>query len=166
MKLKINSGVSLLEILIVVGIFAILGILSTRALSLSLSGSKKSSSTLLVRENAEYALAIIERQMRNAESVDPCPNSNTSTLIYKDEQGAATSFSCVAIGEAGYLASGSARLTSDEVAITACSFVCSPGVADTPPAVTINLVAKDVKAALAKEGGQVTLSTQILLRTY
>lgn len=166
MKLKINSGVSLIEILIVVGIFAILGILSTRALSLSLSGSKKSGSTLLVRENAEYALAVIERQLRNAESIDPCPNSDPATLIYKDEQGAATSFSCKNIGEAGYLASGSSRLTSDEVALTSCSFECSAAAADTPPSVTVSLVAKDAKVVSGKEAGQVTLNTQILLRTY
>jgi prepilin-type N-terminal cleavage/methylation domain-containing protein len=167
MKKTNNRGVSLIEIIVVVGIFAILAIISTRAVLLSLMGSKKSTTALMVRENVNYALGVIERQLRNAESVNPCPNSEPyDVLNYVDSLGQASSFSCLNIGGEGYVASGSARLTSDEVAITACSFVCSLSSSGLPPAVTIDFSAANSQGSSAKESSQITATTKIYLRTY
>jgi hypothetical protein len=69
-------------------------------------------------------------------------------------------------GTAGYIASDSARLTSDEVAVTACAFMCTQGTSLTPPQITVDISAVDVKEEGAKEGGSVTVSTKINLRTY
>lgn len=159
-----EKGFSLLEVLVVMGLFAVLGILSTRAVLLSLQGSKKSDSLVRVRENANYALAIVERQLRNADEVSPCPNPAATLINYKDNQGIASSFACVDTGENGYVASGSSRLTTDEIAIITCSFVCSAGSSGLPPEVTVNLVARD--SGTVSEKSQVSLKTTILLRTY
>ena len=71
---KLQKGMSLLEILVVVAIFSILGVIVTRSVLLTLRGSKKSESQVKVRENVNYALAVIERQLRNADSIVTCPN--------------------------------------------------------------------------------------------
>lgn len=165
---KGSSGISLIEILIVIGIFAVLGILSTTSVLLSLQGSKKGDAQVKVRENLDYAISIIERQLRNAGSVSPCPNTNPLVISYSDSNNIPTSFSCLNVPSAGYVASGSAnlRLTSDEIKIIACSFTCTAGSGSTPPKVAINIKAVDAASQGSKEGAAVSISTEINLRTY
>jgi type II secretory pathway pseudopilin PulG len=143
--MKRNSGISLIEILVVMGVFAVLGILTTRSVILSLQGSKKGDALVKVRENVNYAMAVMERQLRNAEEITAC---TSSSILYKDSLGGDSSFSC----SGGYIASGSARLTSSEVVITACSFICTPS---TPPQIDINIAAEGISA-----------TTKVDLRTY
>lgn len=163
---KNKSGVSLIEILIVIAVFAVLGILSTRAIILSLMGSKKGDAQIKVRENLDYAVSVVERQLRNAGNVSPCSliPENTSVINYNDSDNNSSSFSCL-VNE-GYIASGSARLTSDEVTVTSCSFSCTEGTASTPPKVSIDIEAVDTKSQGSKEGSRVSITTEINLRTY
>lgn len=164
--MKKIKGMSLIEILIVVAIFAILGVIVTRSVLLTLRGSKKSESTLKVRENINYSLAVIERQLRNADFVTPCPNGNPNRIDYTDEYGNNTNFSCVTSGSDVYVASASARLTNDETVITSCSFVCeAPSGGNNTSSVTVNLSGRD-KNAVGIEGASVTATTKIFLRTY
>lgn len=161
---NVKRGVSLIEILIVIAIFAILGVLVTRAILLTLRGTRKSESVVKVRENLDYALAVIERQLRNAESVD-CATSTALLLNYRDRNGSASSFSCVTPGPSGYIASGSARLTSTDIAVTSCSFSCTAASGDVLPSVTISAAGADARAS-GIESAQVSSSTKIFLRTY
>ena len=156
-------GISLIETLIVIGIFAVLGILSTSAVLLSLQGSKKGDSQIKVRENVDYALSVMERNLRNAES-SLCPS--TSEVTYVDSNDVPGSFSCLDVPLAGYVASGSARLTSDEIKIIACSFTCTAGDGSVPPRVAIDISAVDAGTSGSKEGAAVSISTEINLRTY
>lgn len=168
MKRTLKRGISLIEILIVITIFAVLGILATRGVLLTLRGTRKSESLGKVRENINYALAVIERQIRNAGSVSPCPNTNPLVLNYADGNGASTSFSCVNVGPTGgYIASGSARLTSTDVSVTSCSFSCAPTPlgSTTLPSVTIDVTAQNPGAS-SIETAQVSATTTIFLRTY
>lgn len=165
-KNKNTVGMSLLEILVVVAIFSVLGVLVTRSVLLTLRGSKKGESQVKVRENLSYSLAVIERQLRNADSISECPNSDLSVVNYFDERGVLTSFSCVGLGgDDAYVASGSSRLTSDQVKVTSCSFSCSLGTSNNPPVVDVNITATD-PTAQGIEGATVNLSTQISLRNY
>lgn len=163
-KNKLSSGLSLLEILVVVSIFAALGILITRSVLLTLGGGRKSESLIKIRENLNYSIGVIERQLRNANSITDCGLSGTSLINYTDQNGIAASFSCVNIGSSGYIASGSARLTSDLVKVTGCSFTCSLGTG-VPSSVTINLTAVDA-SAIGTENSAVTAKTQVFLRNY
>jgi prepilin-type N-terminal cleavage/methylation domain-containing protein len=166
MKIKKTiQGLSLLEILVVITVFSILAVLATRAVFLTLRGSRKSESTIKVRENVDYSLAVIERNIRNAESIEECPNVDTTIISYLDENGVLTSFSCASDADGGYIASASGRLTSSEVDVTTCSFVCEEGGGGAPPVVTVSIEAQET-AAGALESGKVTVSTKIFLRTY
>lgn len=160
-------GVSLFEVIIVVAIFAVLAILTTRSTFLTLRGSKKSDSQIKVKENLEHALSVIERRLRNADLVSStCDGSSLSRVDYVDTEGVAAFFSCEEIGVvSGYIASGSARLTSDEIAITACSFVCAVQEGAVPTDITVSLTAKDLQAT-GVESANVSTSTKILLRNY
>jgi prepilin-type N-terminal cleavage/methylation domain-containing protein len=159
------QGFSLLEILVVITVFSILAIMTTQAVLMTLKGSKKSESLTKVRGNVDYSLAIIERNIRNADSIDECPNPDTSIISYQDEDGLTTSFSCAEEDDIGYIASASGRLTSSEVNVTSCSFVCEEAVGETNPAITVSISAQDAVLSVL-EGGEITISTKIFLRTY
>lgn len=161
-----ERGLSLIEILIAVMIFAILGILITRSVFLTLQGSKKSQTLVNVRENLSYAVGIIERQLRNANSITECPNSNPAIISYEDQDGVLSTFSCKNVNAVNsYIASGSARLTSDSIKIVGCSFVCAPGVSANPPSINVSLEAQD-SVVTGVQNSDVTIMTQILLRNY
>lgn len=157
-----NKGISLFEVLIVVAVFAILGVLASRIIVLSLRGTSKSSSLVKVRENLDYALSVMERHIRNADSIISCPGNAFS---YQDENGLTGNFSCMGSGSNGYVASASARLTNDLIGVTTCSFVCEDGTSTTPPSVTINLTGNDNTTG-GIGSSTVTISTKIFLRSY
>ena len=166
-KQELIRGMSLLEILIVVAIFAFLGIIVTGSVALSLRGGRKSESQVKVGENLNYAMSVIERQIRNANSIPDCvTNPDSHILNYTDQQGDATSFSCVNIGGAdAHVASGSGRLTSDDVIVTSCSFICQKGASANPPSVNVFL---EMRSVIGGGIQDTTLSSnsQILLRSY
>ncbi|HTK03931.1 MAG TPA: hypothetical protein VL401_04180, partial [Alphaproteobacteria bacterium] len=111
-------------------------------------------------------LGVVERQLRNANSVEPCPNPDTNTITYTDQNGISGSFSCNNIGAAdSYIASASARLTNSDITITSCSFMCTAGTAGNPPFVSVSLEAEDA-TAVGVQNSKVTTSTQIYLRSY
>jgi prepilin-type N-terminal cleavage/methylation domain-containing protein len=153
-----QRGISLIEILVVIMIFAILGILISRVILVTLRGSGKSDSLVKIRENLDYSLSIIEREIRNAETIS-CPSA--TQVNYTNSRGTSASFSC----QSSRVASGSAWLTSDEVSITACSFICTAASGHVPPSLTVSLEAKDASVTGA-EAGQATATTKIFLRTY
>lgn len=155
-------GFSLVEILIVISIFSIIGVLTTRTVLLTMRGAKKSDSQVRVRENVNYALSVIERQIRNSESVT-C-TASTTIFNYISLEGTSTSFSCVTAGSDKYIASGSGRLTSSDVVITSCSFVCTK-TGNNPATVKISIEANDATAT-GIEKGSVTAETEIVTRNY
>lgn len=163
-NIKNKKGFSLVEILIVISVFGVIGILATRSVFLTLRGAKKSESLVRVRENINFSLAVIERQLRNAESIT-CPNPSSSILNYISLEGTVTSFSCLTASPTSYVASGSARLTSDDIQITQCSFTCTQSDLNNPPSVKITLTAEDTLTT-GIEKGSVSSQTEIILRNY
>jgi len=162
---KLQKGMSLLEILVVVAIFSILGVIVTRSVLLTLRGSKKSESQVKVRENVNYALAVIERQLRNADSIVTCPN-DPSRIDYIDDRGEPTSFACSNLGgEDSHVASGSGKLTASDIIITSCSFTCSPGASTNPDYVDVAITAAEADA-VGIEGANVSAAIKIYLRDY
>lgn len=165
MSLINSQGMSLIEILIVIGIFAILGIITTNSVLLSLRGARKSESQQKVRENLNYTLSVIERNIRGAQSITACPNPDSLVLDYKSADNIDTSFSCLSMGVDGYVASGSARLTGNDVSITYCSLDCSQGTVNNPPVVKI-LLEGTSKTATGAESITVPVQTEITLRNF
>jgi prepilin-type N-terminal cleavage/methylation domain-containing protein len=169
-----NKGMSLLEILIVLTIFAVLGILLTRAIILTLQGSQKAVNTIRVRENLNYALGVMERQLRNANEVTgDCTGAEDSVVNYLDQFGNIGSFTCVNPGQAdSFIASGSgsARLTGDTVSVAECHFTClkptpAPGTIINPAKVGIDITLEAANTSGIQKVS-VSASTQVYLRTY
>jgi Tfp pilus assembly protein PilE len=158
-KWTISSGISLIEILVVVTIFAFLGVIISSSIILTLQGSKKSESVVTVRENLDYSMSIIERQIRNANSITDC---STNLINYVDQFGKASSFSLTNFA----VASGSANLTSSAVKITNnSSFSCYLAAPNAQPYIDIVLTAQSATLTGA-QASEVTTNTRIYLRTY
>lgn len=166
MKKEIESGISLIEILVVVTVFAVLGVMVSSSLVLTIQGTKKSESLIRVRENLNYSLAVVERNIRNANEILECPNSDPSKITYLDKNGVSASFSCVGVGQPdSFIASGSAnlRITSNTIKITSCTFTCTQADLSNPPSVTVNVAVQDASVT-GVQGSSVTAESKIYLR--
>ena len=161
-KFKV-SGFSIIELLVVVSVFAILAVLTTQSLVLTLKGARKSEALIQVRENVDYATNIMERVLRGAVDI-AC--TTDLRIDFTDNQGTTSFFECTG-GSSGRIASGSANITSNEVNIrcdTGGVFACQFPV-NVPPIVIINITAEDA-ASSGAEGAQYTTSTRVVLRSY
>ncbi|MFH1970861.1 MAG: hypothetical protein ABIJ05_00550, partial [Patescibacteria group bacterium] len=131
---------------------------------LTLRSTNKSNSTIKIRDNVNYFLSTIQRQLRGAQAIVNCPNSDDTSIIeYIDEDGNSGSFSCATSDDLGYIASGSARLNTEEIDITSCSFECVEGTSGNPPSVIVTIVAEDSSSNLV-EKGRFSSTTKIYLR--
>ena len=162
-KKNTESGLSLIETLVTVTVFAILGVIISSSLILTIAGSKKSEATIRVRENVNYALSVIERNLRNADSITDCTDPHL--LTYVDQYGRTSTFSCQGMGgDDPYIASGSSRLTSATTIVLGCSFTCSePADWTQSPMVTINVAAKDSLFS-GSQTASISAKTNIYLR--
>lgn len=167
-KQKKIHGFTLVEMLVVIMIFAILGVVATQALVLSLRGTNKSQSLIEVKENVDYSISTMERLLRNSLDLD-CSASSGDKLYYTDEFSNYVYLECRTSGTDTYIASNSAtvRLTTPDVRITNCAsvFTCNEGVSGVTDSVYININAEHTGRTGA-EGSQVTSSTRLQLRSY
>lgn len=159
-----NDGLSLVEILVAITIFAILGMIISSSLILTIQGTKKSEAIIRVRENINYSLSVIERNLRNANGIADCTNTDTSKITYYDQNGYLSSFSCINTGRTNsYIASGSSKLTSSSIAIDGCSFTCSSASSSAIPVVVVDVTVKDASLS-GSQASQVTAESRIYLR--
>ncbi len=160
-----KSGFSLVEMLVTISIFAVIGVLTTRAVSITLRGSKRADSSIRVRETLNYSMGVIERQIRNATKITNCPLTDPLVLSYTSYEGVSSFFSCN-LTAPGYVASGSAttKLTPADISITSCAFSCTQP-KNNPPVVTVSLTAED-STQTGIDKAQVSTQTEIVVRNY
>ena len=167
MKKTNQKGFSLIEMMVVITIFAVIGIIVTSSVILTIAGAKKSESIIKARENLDYALNVIERNIRNANSIVGCSGDSSYAIKYLDQNNTSASFSCIGMGGVdSYIASGSSnlRLTSTTVKIVGCNFSCVTSTSS-PPLVIIDLSVQNAGSS-GIQSSNVSASTQIYLRNY
>jgi prepilin-type N-terminal cleavage/methylation domain-containing protein len=174
MKSLFNKGFSLIETLVVIGLFAIVAAVISQATAVSLTGSRKSDASTQVRENLSSAVGSIERQIRSARSVS-CTSSER--IDYIDQEGNGAYFACYPSASCNsatstYIASASAtplvvsRITStDTVCIVACEFSCTVPASGLPPTVEVTIVGQS-KDVAGVENTSIELKTSVTLRAY
>ena len=172
-----KKGFTLIEILVVIFLFAIVAGIAAQSAAFSLRGARKSDSSAEVRDNLSFALQIVERQLHNAQSIRPsdCNGSVSQRIRYVDQDDFNAEFRCWNVGGAnGRIASGSGwssssnapRLTSNEVSLTQCDIQCvQPTNTALPPTVNITLTGHKRDAAEV-DSNEVTVETQVNLRVY
>lgn len=157
------KGYTLIEMLVVIVIFAVIGIISSETIILTLRSTYKADASSKVRQNVDYAVNTMERVLRGARPIPValCDNSPHDSITFPDQLNNSVTFSCIS-GAPSYIASNSATLTSNQITFSACSFTCTQGIAGTPQHVTINVTADDVSG----QNTPVSSTTQITLRSY
>lgn len=168
-----RRGFSLIETLVVIGLFSILAIVVSRSVSTTLTGTRKSDATANVRGELNYAINVIDRHLRSAKSIENCSQTGTAstTIWYNDQDGVRTNFSCTpdaacTASSISNVASSSARLTSTQtICITNCQFVCTQPATNQPPTVDV-LIQGVSKGVSGVEDVAVEVKTSITLRAY
>lgn len=168
MKKFYYLGYSLIEMLIVMSVFAILGVLVTQVLAISMKSSRKAQSLNKIRTELTYAMNVMERNIRNAKSITSCNSPLQKSIYYIDQKGDLGSFryySSLGPPPVSLIASGSAeyKLTSSDIWIDESKTSFSCDLYSSPQFVTINISAYDPKLS-GGESTQVEMKTQITLR--
>lgn len=87
-----NSGFTLIEIIVVFGILALIGGLTSDLFASVLKGANKANTVNEIKQNGNYALDYIERTVRNSTSV---VDYDSSRLVVSDEDGECVKFKIV-----------------------------------------------------------------------
>jgi type II secretory pathway pseudopilin PulG len=133
-----KKGYSVVEILVVVGVFAVIAIIATQSINLSLKSSKKSDSTTLIKQELDYAADNIVRNLQMASKIYCPANVATPSVGFRDIWGFRGDYACIDVVDWLYVLNGDKqiasssgetinygyRLTSNQIDITDCSFTC------------------------------------------
>ena len=162
-EMKQKQGYSLIEMLIVVAIFALLALVVTQSMIATLGESRKSEAIVRVRENLFYTSSLFERQVRNANSITFCNNTN---LAFLDETNSAVTIRCLDLGTVnGRLTINGDQVSSQDVVLSACQFTCILGTTGIPTNISLYLEAYG-KNLESKDKSTVNVKTTVNLRQY
>ena len=158
-----KRGFTLIEILVVIGILAIIMVVGSTSFFNLLRGSTKTKTATLVKENGDYALGVIARMIRNAREISDC-NPSMSSIEILNPDGRLTEFSC----DKDTISSNSAAIISRQVKVKSdsCSFNCQEGGPLQPDVVTIGFTLTQADGATGRPEEQVSIDfkTTISLR--
>ena len=136
---KSLQGFTLLEILISVGILAIVGTLIAQVVFTTAHVNKKTKILTDIKQDGNFALDVIGWMVRSAKSIDVC-EADELQITHSDNT--MTTFTCVSDGVAAriasqsaagtaYLSGGNVTLSSsgdDNCALSSLAFSCLPAV--------------------------------------
>jgi len=103
-----NIGFTLVETLVVIALFVIVGGISVNLLFSAMKSSTKSAMMNQIKQNGDYALAVMERTIRNGKSITPCPGT-TQDITIQNVDDTTTTFD---------INLGSKQITKDTVPLT------------------------------------------------
>ena len=175
-----QRGFTLIETLVVVGIMAIVAVVSSNMFFTVFKSSGKTKVLTKVKENGDYALSVMERLIRDSQEVvtntdNKICESGMNYLKFKRADGSTIEFGCLDEGEDnGRIASNSARLTSSEVKVDSCSFDCScypdctsEGTKFYPKTITIKFILSQIGATVRpEEEAIINFQTTVSTRNY
>lgn len=163
-----NKGFTLIEILVVVGVLAIIVTMGSSMFFSILKGSTKTKTANLVKQNGDYALEVIARMIRNAKEIDE--NTETpprrcelgmSKLKIKNPDGWSTEFEC----SGSTISSNSAAIISSQVKVDSCSFDCQSGGLLQPDVVKISFTLSQAQISVRpEEWVSINFNTTVSLR--
>lgn len=151
-----QKGFTLIEVLVVIFLLGVVLVIGVNLFFSILKGASKAEITKEVKQNGDYAIAVMERMIRNAQDAS-CNGGVTITNL----DGRTTRFFC----ESSRIASNSGNyLTSGNVTATGCSFTCEYS---TPEVVTISFtLSQKGTPARVEERATQDFQTTVSLRTY
>lgn len=155
-----KKGFSLIEILVVLSVFILLVFISNQIFFSTLRGTSKTQAITTVKQNGNYAVSIVQRALYNSKGLISC---TADRVNYYDADGKQTFFSCSQLGtDNAYIASDSARLTSEDVRVANCAVSCKLTTA--PQEVELNFTLEKRDAIRIQEKAAFDFKTRVVLR--
>ena len=162
-----KKGFTLVEMLVVIGVLAIIVVVGSTIFFNLLKGSTKTRTVNLIKQNGSYALTIMERMIRNGKIIQNSDGQICESVMPKikieNPDGGETEFSC----EGDRISSNSASLISNQVKVAngSCSFDCQRTSVFEPDVVTINFTLSQVQADVRpEEEASMVFKTTVVLR--
>lgn len=166
------AGFTLIEILVSIVIFAVIGTVTLSILFVTLRTGKKSDLLVVLKQNGNAAITQITRNIRYAKSLDSptscipsaVTQSITVTSLVDDAQ---TTYACVVGPSATITSNGESLLDTNVATVTNCSFTCTQATAIDPPTIrlTFNLVSRNSNN-LVETTGIVPFQASVTMRNY
>jgi prepilin-type N-terminal cleavage/methylation domain-containing protein len=162
-----NTGYTLIELMVAVTLFVILGTLVSGVILYSTRNATKSESMTKVRGRMDFAVQVLTRQLREAKGLT-CTAYGTpiSMITYTPQIGPDTTFSVNILGDGTFeLASGSAKLIADDVRIVDSNliFTCTDETLDSPATVRIKFTAKTAPTVVGIQSDDISVDTLVKL---
>lgn len=171
--MKNSSGFTLIEVLVVITILSIIGGVFTLSIVSFTTSRNKSSVLSEVKQNGDYALSLMEQNIRNSAPPLSCNSPSNDRVILKSDTGSTQVIACVEVGTSnsritiGPVGSETTNptLVSRSIRVPTCSFTCQTGstVAADGVAISFSLSANSASAQVSQRS-QETFSTTVYLR--
>lgn len=161
-----KKGISIIETLIVVTVFAMLATVASQSIALSLRGARKSDSLSNVREEVDYSISVLDRRVTNAkEVISTCDGSSTKSITIRKSDDTLEDLQCY-FNNPGYkIRAGLDDITSPDVFISECDFICTQPNSSVPPSIHLSLTAENDNATTA-EKSSISIESTMRLRVY
>ena len=171
-----KKGYSVIEILVVIGVFSALAILATQSISLSLRSSKKGDAVVNVKQELDNASDNISRMLQTA-NVIYCPDAiATPSVGFRNIGGFRGDIACLdsdpyhfggsadtrVASSSGNSINYNKRLTSTRIDITNCSFYCVTQNSQLYIDFSITAIARGIPSS---EGASASSSRKILVKS-
>lgn len=171
---SIYRGFTLLEVMIAIGVMAIISVTIAQVFIATTKSNTKTELMKDIKQNGDYALGFITRDLQNAISVSsvctayPAPTSSSTmnALSYVTADGVNAILSCdIGSGQLYRITSTSEPLTTSNLTIDAtCGFRCVT-YADDPTKVTIQFTLKQRNTSSdVRDAAQASFTSTVSLR--
>lgn len=151
-------GFTLVEILVALAVFSMLGVMTTVMIVGALQGAKKAAAVALVKNEGSRVINIMTQMLKFSTGVTAC-GGNSVTFQPRSDGSNPAVFACVG-SRPYYIASNSASLMSDKVEMTSCVISCDALVKQ----VNVNFTIQVKGTTFASEKAETAFKTQIGLR--
>ena len=172
-----KSGFTLIEMLIAIALFGLLGTIATTSLFNFLGGSAKSEIVKELKQTGDYAVSNMELKIRNARnasisSSSTCSGSGSGLKILNPDN-TTTEFACtsgvlteqVVVAPSPQPTPVAAQLTSQKVTVSACAFSCSENSFGNQTVTISFTLSQSAIGAPVVESATETFRTQVTLRS-
>lgn len=167
-----HKSFTLIEVVVGVGIFAVLATMGSLLLVGILRGGKRATNTIAVRGEGANAMEDMVRLVRYATGVTACSSSRIEFLPIRGDKAA---YECRQDAQGiNYLASGSAifnplpasgRVTSPQVTLVSCNiFACNQPPPDTTTVTIGFTLSKSGSSTLVEDSSSIGFDSEVVLR--
>ena len=167
-----KNGFTLVELLISVFLIVSVGVIVFSIFSSMLRGTKKSVTINAIRENGNFAIAQMVRNIQYSQVVGACDSVTEMPQINLIAPGGESlSYICDASGNIASQSASTTKYLIDTstaiVSTSSCSFVCIDSGADSPKQVKIKFDLENASSSqFAEDQARIPFSTSVALRNF